>query len=296
LIGLIISLLVVATRSSVPLILASVGEVVTEKAGIVNIGIEGFMLLAGVVAAVVDYATGSPLLGLLAGAGVGFILGLIHGAASAKLKANQIVLGIGINILAFGIGVAVLNHVWGNPGQSAPLPTIPPIRIDGYFTTPMFLAAIAIALAALYIMTRTTLGLEISACGEDPHSAEALGVKVETLQTLVTAVAGILHGLAGAYLVVDYIGQFTRDITAGRGFIALAIVVLSNWNTILALAASYLLGLAEATALNLQAILGVPALSDLLNTLPYIAALVAITIYGVKARAPAWLGRPYIKE
>jgi len=296
-VGLLISVLLAATGPSVVLILAAVGEILTEKSGIVNIGIEGMMLISGLAAAVAAYYTGSPWIGVLVAIGVGGILGLIHGAASAKLKANQIVLGIGLNMFAIGLGVAVLTSVWGNPGHSSPLPRIPTLSVGGYPLNPFFLIAIAISIAAHYILTRTGLGLTIASCGENPRSAEAMGVRVELVQTLVTSLAGMLHGLAGAILVLGYVGSFTRDVTAGRGFVALAIVVVSNWNPIAALLAGYLFGVAEVSALTLQAIYGMTlGISELLNTIPYIAAIVAVALYGAKARAPSWLGKPYIKE
>ncbi|HIP66149.1 MAG TPA: ABC transporter permease [Pyrodictium sp.] len=296
-IELLIPVLLAATGPSAVLVLAAVGEILTEKSGVVNIGIEGMMLISGLAAAVTTHYTGSPWLGVLAAMCVGCILGLIHGAASAKLKANQIVLGIGLNMFAVGLAVAVLIAVWGNPGHSSPLPRIPALNVGGYSFNPFFLLAVGASIAAHYILTRTGLGLTIASCGENPRSAEAMGVRVELVQTLVTGLAGLLHGLAGAILVLGYVGSFTRDITAGRGFVALAIVVVSNWNPLAALVAGYLFGTAEVLALTLQAAYSTtPGISELLNTIPYIAAIAAVALYGVKARAPSWLGKPYIKE
>ncbi|HIP85655.1 MAG TPA: ABC transporter permease [Pyrodictium sp.] len=294
---LLVPVLLAATGPSVTLILAAVGEILTEKSGIVNIGIEGMMLVSGLVAAVTAHYTNNPWLGILAAMGVGGFLGLVHGIASAKLKANQIVLGIGLNMFAVGLAVAVLTAVWGNPGHSSPLPRIPALSIGGYPFNPFFLTAIGASIAAYYILTKTGIGLTITSCGENPRSAEAMGVRVELVQTLATSLAGLLHGLAGAILVLGYVGSFTRDITAGRGFVALAIVVVSNWNPLAALLAGYLFGVAEVLALTLQALYGLTlGISELLNTIPYIVAIVAVALYGVKARAPSWLGKPYIKE
>lgn len=294
---LLVPVLLAATSPSVILVLAAVGEILTEKSGIVNIGIEGMMLISGLAAAVATHHTGNPWVGVLVAMAVGGILGLVHGVASAKLKANQIVLGIGLNMFAIGLAVAVLISVWGNPGHSSPLPRIPTLSIGGCPFNPFFLIAVGVSVAAYHILTRTGLGLTIASCGENPRSAEAMGVRVELVQTLVTGLAGILHGLAGAVLVLGYVGSFTRDVTAGRGFVALAIVVVSNWNPLAALAAGYLFGVAEVLALTLQAIYGMAlGISELLNIIPYIAAIIAVALYGIKARAPSQLGKPYIKE
>jgi len=297
LVNLVLSILVGGLGPAVPLALASVGEIATERSGIVNIGIEGMMLISGLVAAVATYYTGSPLLGLLCGGFMGFLLGLLFGYVSAYLKANQIVAGIGVNLLAVGVAVAVLQAIWGGPGQSSSLPTLSSICVAGVCFSPYgLLLLICIPVLAYYVLERTALGLIVKSCGEDPRAAEAMGVPVELVQCLVTGCAGFLHGLAGSYLVLGYIGRFTRTITAGRGFIALAIVVISNWNPVAALIASYLFGVAEVTSLTLQVVVGAPGVAELFNTLPYVAAIVAVAVYGVRAKAPAWLGRIFVRE
>ena len=292
----IADLIFIAFGAMVPITLAALGEIITERAGVVNIGLEGIMLISSLTAAIATYYTDNPYLGLLAGIATGLLIGFVHALISVKLKGNQIVSGIGINIFAYGIVVVALVYIWGNYGQSAPLTSIPRVGVGTYAVSPIFILTILLGIGLYFFLFRTTAGLKLRACGEDPRSAEAMGVKVELVRIIATTVGAAFSGLAGAYMSVDYIGQFTKEITSGRGFIALANVVFSNWNPLFALVGGFIFGFSDAVARYLEIILMMPGLSYLFKTIPYLTTLVIVGIFFKRARMPRALGKPYIKE
>lgn len=302
--GSLPQLAVAMVRLSVPYIMAAVGEIIIEKAGIVNIGIEGTMLISAFTGTLTTYLTGNPILGLMAGVAVAIVLGALHGTISVYLKGDQIVAGVGINAFAMGITVVGLKLVWGgSQGQSAYTASIQPISFGpGVEVSPLFFVAIAAAVLAWWLLFRTTLGLKIRACGEDPKAAEAMGVRVERMRFLVTTLAASLFGLAGAYLSLDWTNAFTKNMTNGRGFIALANVAFSGWNPLIAIAGGLIFGFFEALALRLNAVLSVvlPSASVqmtyIVRAVPYIAVIAVVAAFAKRARAPSSLAKPYIKE
>ncbi len=302
--GSLPQLAVTMVRLSVPYIMAAVGEIIIEKAGVVNIGIEGTMLISAFTGTLITYFTGNPVLGLLAGVAVAILLGALHGAISVYLKGDQIVAGVGVNAFAMGITVVGLKLVWGgSQGQSAYTASIQPISLGpGINISPLFFVALAAALIGWWLLFRTTLGLKIRACGEDPKAAEAMGVNVERMRFLVTTLAASLFGLAGAYLSLDWTNAFTKNMTNGRGFIALANVAFSGWNPLLAIVGGLIFGFFEALALRLNAVLSVvmPSASVqmtyIVQAIPYIAVIIVVAIFAKRARAPSSLAKPYIKE
>lgn len=302
--GSLPQLAVAMVRLSVPYIMAAVGEIIIEKAGIVNIGIEGTMLISAFTGTLTTYLTGNPILGLMAGVAVAIALGALHGTISVYLKGDQIVAGVGINAFAMGITVVGLKLVWGgSQGQSAYTASIQPISFGpGVEVSPLFFVAIAAAVLAWWLLFRTTLGLKIRACGEDPKAAEAMGVRVERMRFLVTTLAASLFGLAGAYLSLDWTNAFTKNMTNGRGFIALANVAFSGWNPLIAIAGGLIFGFFEALALRLNAVLSVvlPSASVqmtyIVRAVPYIAVIAVVAAFAKRTRAPSSLAKPYIKE
>ena len=283
-----------------PLLLASVGEIIAERSGIVNIGVEGIMLLGAFAAELAAWATGSPLLGLAAGLLVGAALGLLHAGISVYLRGDQIIAGIGVNFAAYGAAVVGMAAVWaGQRGVAPRVEKLPTINIAGVEVSTLALASIIVAVLAWLLLERTVWGLRLSACGEDPRSAEAMGVNVYRMRTLATVLGAVLAGAAGAYLVVGLLGTFTKTITGpGRGFIALANVAFSNWNPLLAILGSYVFGFFEALSVALSSGMLRIELSYPLKTIPYLgtlAVLVAVSLME-KGRMPRALGKPYIKE
>lgn len=283
-----------------PILLTTVGEIITEKSGIVNIGLEGVLNLSAFVAAVTSFTTGNPLLGLITGTAIGALLGLIHGVASTYLKGDQIVIGISINIISYAISVLGLVALWRQHGASPRVPSLPTVFLaEGYSLSPLAAISVAIAISVWWFLTRTGLGLKIRACGEDPRAAEAMGVKVYSIRVLSTVLGSTLTGLAGAHLVLGIVTQFVRGIAAGRGFIALANVAFSGWNPLIAVVGAYIFGFLEALSYHAQTLLqgsAALALAYPLRTLPYVGTLVAISIFRWRAKAPRALGKPYIKE
>ncbi|MCE4612141.1 MAG: ABC transporter permease [Desulfurococcales archaeon] len=290
---------VLALATMVPITLAALGEIVSEKAGIVNIGLEGIMLLAAWVAAASYLEAGVGYIGAyVLGAIVGLALGLIHGVLSVYLKGDQIVMGIGLNIFAVGATILGTYALWGvfsNSPSFDPMPGL--IVVSGVKISPLVPATIALGIVLWAFLQKTVIGLRLRACGEDPRSAEAMGVNVLLYQVMAAGFSGLTAGLAGAYLSIDYQGVFAKNMTAGRGFIALANVAFSGWDPLLALLGGYLFGFFQALAISLNIALQEEALSSIINTIPYLATLAAVAVVARRrVRIPRWIGRPYIKE
>lgn len=281
----------------VPILLASVGEIINEKSGVVNIGLEGILTLAAFVATVITFMSGKPLLGLITGLLVGTCSGVLHGIISVYLRGDQIISGIGFNIFAYGISVMGLVTIWQQHGASPPVNTLPTITLIGkYYLSPLTIIALAITVIIWYWLFKTSSGLKLRACGEEPHAAEAMGVNVLKVRFLATVFGATLTGLGGAYLAVGWIGQFTRAIAAGRGFIALANVAFSNWNPILAILGSFIFGFFDVLSTYLQIKVQAIALTYPLKALPYIGTLVIVALFIGRTRMPRALAKPYIKE
>jgi len=281
----------------VPILLASVGEIITERSGVVNIGLEGILTLSAFTATVITFTTGNPCLGLLIGLVIGALSGILHGVISVYLRGDQIICGIGFNAFAYGISVMGLVSIWQQHGASPPVETLPMITIAGkYSISPLTIIAITIALAAWYWLFKTSSGLKLRACGEDPRAAEAMGVNVLRTRFLATIIGATLTGLGGAYLATGWIGQFTRAIAAGRGFIALANVAFSNWNPLLAILGSFIFGFFDVLSIYLQIKVQTIALTYPLKAIPYIGTLIVVSLFIGRAKMPKALGKPYIKE
>lgn len=298
----VLGLLSQMLTAAVPILLASIGEIVAERSGVVNIGLEGILVLSAFVSSSVTFSTGNPYLGLLSGLLVGLISGSLHAVISVHLKGDQIIAGVGFNTLAYGISILGLINTWGHHGASPMVSKVPFVWAPIYLS-PLLPVALALAVACWYWLFRTPSGLRLRACGEDPRSAEAMGVNVMRTRFLATVLGAMLTGLGGAYIAVGWIGQFTRHISAGRGFIALAIVVLSGWNPLLAIAGSLTFGLFDAISLYLPVKmqlmnpnLNLTSLSYVFRTIPYLAVLLAVSLFFRRGRAPRELGRAYIKE
>jgi len=288
---------VLTLTSMVTVALTAIGEVIAERSGVVNIGLEGIMLSTAWLGAFAALKSGSALVGLLAGALLGALLGLAHAVISVYIKGDQIIAGIGVNIAAAGATALATRAAWGNYGQSPPIGVTPPSMVVlGQRVSFMVFVSIAVALIVWWFLEHTTPGLKVKAVGDDPRSADALGINVELTRLTATTIGGALAGLAGAYLSVDYVGSFVKLMSAGRGFIALAAVAFSGWNPLYALLGSYIFGLSDAVAQYYQIVSGATAGAYLFKTIPYAVTLVAVVATAGKARMPKALGRPYYRE
>ena len=286
-----------------PIMLAALGELIVEESGIINVGIEGAMLAGAFFALAATYFSGSVALGLCAGMLAAVAIDAIFAMLVVNLAANQVVTGTALNILALGVTGVFYRKLFGVTGKAfmvtpvakiplgplARIPILGPVLFDQnalvYFTfilIPIF----------WYLISRTRYGLRLRAAGERPEAADALGLGVYRIRWEALIVAGGLTGLAGAYLTLAYANTFVENISAGRGFVALSVVILGRWNPWGLAAASVLFGAAMALQFGLQA-LGTVVPYQLFLALPYALTLVVLAGVGGQAAAPSALGEPY---
>ncbi len=287
-------------RTATPLALAALGETVTERAGVINIGLEG-VILAGAFGALVGAGVG--------GVGIAFFMGAMAGAVTAalfafftvRLRADQIITGTAINLLVFGLTGSLYEAFYGARGAALTIPTMGPLRIAGLASVPIIGPALfdqpvityalyALAPAVSWWMYRTHGGLALRAVGENPAAAEVAGISPRRVQWLATLFGGALGGASGAVLVVAQAGTFAEGMSAGRGFIAIAVVVLGRWHPVGAMVAALLFGAASALQFALQAT-GWHVPYQFFLALPYLLTLAALAGVAGRTRAPAALGK-----
>lgn len=283
-----IAFLLLAVAYSTPVLLAALGELVCERAGIVNIGLEGQMLVGALVAVIVSIATGQPLLGALAALLASALMGGLFALFSVGMKRDQVIVGTTLNFLALGL-TGVWFRAWLKGVKSPTAPTLP-----GWDSWSV-LTFLALLLAPLfhYLINRTRLGLAIRATGEKPEAAAAAGYGVNWLRTGACLICGALCGLGGAALSIGLSNTFTEEMTGGRGFVALAVVVFGRWKPLGVLGAALLFALADAGQARLQAMGVFKIPYPLFLMLPYVLTLLALALRGAKVRPPAALGEPF---
>lgn len=273
---------------AMPVALAALGETVVQRSGLINIGLEGVMLNSALFGLLVSLGTGSPWLGLLAGCGVGLLTAVLFGAFAVSWGVDQVVLGTAINLLALGLTGTVFRDRFGATGDLLNAPMLPKVLgVD-----PMIAIGILIAIVLTLLLQRTTWGLAVKSAGHYPEAATAAGYSVTRLRYEALMIGGLLGGLGGAYLSVGIARSFAENMTAGRGFVAIAMVTFGRWNPVGVLAASLLIGVVESLQLFLQA-KGWQAPYQLMLALPYLVALAVLVVAGRGSMAPAALGRPY---
>lgn len=295
---LILDIVTQSTWAMTPILLATLGEIFAERSGVVNIGLEGIMLLSAFTAVAIADKTVNPWLGVLAAVAMGAFIGAIHAFITVYLKGNHIISGIGINMFATGFVAYGIEVVWGvrgyyNPRYEAKVPRIPGLGIS-----PLFLASMLLVILFYIVIYRTDYGLKVRACGENPEAADVVGIPVEKTQFIATIIGAAVTGLAGAVLSIDWLATITKELPAGRGFIALALVNFANWNPIYALGGSFLFGSLWTLTEYLKNIESAKALIPLplINTIPYIATLLVVAGLIGKSRPPAFTGTPYQRE
>lgn len=273
-------------RVSTPLIFAALGGLICERSGVINIALEGLMLIGAFFAVAGTYWTGNVFFGLLIGIGCAMLGALIHATWSITFRGDQIVVGTAVNLIALGLTAFLVKSIWGQAGGSERVHSLPKFWGMSILVPIAFLAVPLVA----FFLFRTKQGLRLQACGEHPQAAVSAGIDITKYRYLAVLASGVLAGLGGAYLSVGNLNYFTLDMTNGRGFIALAAVILGGWSPWGALGAALLFGAAEGVQVQGQSTPGFPISSDLLVALPYIVTLIAITLF-VKARSgPAGLG------
>lgn len=307
-------------RLATPLLLACLAGLFSERSGIFDIGLEGKMLAAAMASGAVAFMTGSVWLGLLAGIGASLIFAAIHGIASITFRGNQLISGVALNFLASGITVLIAQALFGQGGRTPPLsgaarfnpvtlpfadelqgvPILGPLYhevISGH----SFLVYLAIALVPIswWVLNRTRFGLRLRAVGENPAAVDTAGVSVVGLRFAAVAITGVLCGLAGAYMATALQAGFGREMTAGRGYIALAALIFAKWRPVAALWACLLFGFFQALALRpdvVQAVVQVKVPVPFLDALPYILTVIVLAGFIGKAIPPRAGGEPYVKE
>lgn len=295
-----------SVRLGVPLALAAMGEAIAERSGVINIGIEGSIIGGALAGALGALWLGGAVPGVVLGAVAGGAVAFVFAAFAIGLGTDQIITGTAITLGGLGLTGAIYQARFGVTGTALTLPTLPPVRIPvlaelPWIGTALFeqapTAYLAYALAPLlwYFIFRTEWGLELRAAGEDPDAASAAGVRVRWTRFCATVFGGALAGVAGAHLALAHAGTFSENMSAGRGFIAIAVVVLGRWNPVLVLAAALLFGAASALQFLMQA-LGLDVPYQLFLAFPYLLTLAALAGWVGRARAPASLAMPWPKD
>ena len=295
------ALLAATLRYATPLVFAAIGGLFSERSGVINIGLEGMMLTGAFFAALGADATGSWLLGLLIGMAAGGVLALVHALFTVTLRADQIVSGVALNLLALGVTGYLYVDVFGAEGTPDSLPQVPDVYLPLIADVPFFgdvfgdlnllvwLGLILVAVTAVVVF-RTPAGLRLRSAGENPLAAETAGLSVARLRYRAVVLSGVLAAAGGAYLSIGFVHSFGQDMTAGRGFLALAALIAGRWRPGGVLAATLVFGFSSALAQRL------PVFSEsgavLFQALPYVLTLIIVA--GVVGRSipPAALGRP----
>ncbi len=283
-----ISFLTQMIRIAVPYLFAASGGVIAERSGIISLGLEGYMLTGAFSATLGTHYSGSPWIGVLAGIFGGLVFGLLQAVASIRYRADQVVTGIAINLLAIGVTRFFLKLAFASSSNSP--------RIEGFggnialhgFDNPLLWLGLLVAPALAFVLYRTPFGLRVRAVGEHPAAAESLGIKASLIQYVAVAISGILAALGGVFLALDQ-HQFTDQMTAGRGFIAVAAVIFGRWDPVRAALACLFFAFAETLQIQLQGTQLIP--SQFIEMIPYLLTIIALA--GVVGRAvpPAALGK-----
>lgn len=274
-------------RITVPYALTALGGVMSERSGVVNIALEGILVTGAFTCAVGAYELQSVTAGAIAGALGGMLIAALYALVVIRFHADQIVAGVAINLLAYGLTRYLLKLIYDSTSNS---PNTPGFAGD-ILANPMFWLVVVIALGIHILVNRTRAGLRLRAVGDHPTAAGTLGVPVELVRWKAVLAAGALAGLGGSWLALANHG-FVAEMSGGRGYIALAAVIMGSWRPLWACAACLLFGFAEAIQFNLEASnIGVPG--ELTQTFPYVLTMVALAGFIGRSRAPAALGRPY---
>jgi general nucleoside transport system permease protein len=298
-------LLVAAVALAAPLMFAAMGETISETAGVLNIQLEGMMLFGAFAGVLATYATGSVPLGFVAAALGGALLAWIHGVICFVFRGNQVVSGVVLNILALGVTSFLLTTVLA-PRVSKSIATVPDIEIPLLSKLPlvgralfdqdvMVYVAFLLVPAVWWLLNRTTTGLALKAAGERPHAAESLGVDVTRVRWGALLTCGLLAGIGGGQLALAGIGFFTQNLTAGRGFIALAAVVFGRWRPVGVAIAVMVFAIADAFQARAGA-LGIHVPYQLLVALPYVVTVLAVAGLMRGSRGPAFLSVNHHKD
>lgn len=298
-----LSLLLSTMRLATPLVLAALGGMFSERSGVINIALEGKMLAGAFTAAAVTYAAdvklgmgnASPWIGLLAAMLAGLFIAAIYAVTCIRFNADQVVSGAAINILMFGIPGFLSGAFFLSSGST---PQLPKEHLIPW--TPIVFAFFILVPLSWYILYHTPFGLRLRAVGEKPEAADAAGVSVNRMRYSGVLLAGILAGIGGAYLSIGQSSLFTRNMTSGRGFIALAALIFGKWRPVQTMLACLLFGFTEAVSIQMQGAVKLPSGEDIpvqfIQMVPYVLTIIVLAGFIGSSRPPRALGIPYQKE
>ena len=296
-----------------PLTYAAIGGMFSERSGVVNIGLEGMMLMGAFFGAYGADKTGSWALGILIGIASGCALGLVHAFFAIHLRADQIVGGTAVNFLALGITGYLYNDIYGNNGTPTNLPAIPNVHLSFLSSIPphglgsflenvfgnlnlMIWLSYVVLILSWVILFRTALGLRIRSVGEHPRAADTVGISVYATRYVSVVTSGGLAAMGGVFLSIGFVNSFTENMTAGRGFIALAALIFGRWRPFGAFGATLLFGFASALAPQFQNVQSWSTYGTLFEALPYLLTLIAVAGLIGRSIPPAADGKPYVKQ
>jgi simple sugar transport system permease protein len=287
-------------RLATPLIFAALGGMFSERAGVINIALEGLMLAGAFTAAVVTYELNNPYLGFLSGIAVGGLVALVFAVAVIKFEADQVVTGFAVSLLMLGLPAVISSRLYDSAGSTQQIPR--EHLLPNFYNRISIASILAFLLvpACWYVLYKTPFGLRIRAAGENPGAADAAGVNVIRLRYIAVVLSGVLAAAGGAYLSIGQSSLFTRGMTAGRGYIALAALILAKWKPIPVLLACLFFGFTEALAIQMQGVIKMPSGEDVpvqfIQIIPYVLTIVVLAGFIGLSRAPKALGIPYRKE
>lgn len=284
--GVVIALQIL--RIAIPYLLTSIGATFSERGGVINLALEGMILIGAFGATVGQFLSGSVWIGMLLAISLGFLVALIHAFVSVTLKANQILSGVALNILVVGVTQFFLSFIFHSSSNSE--------RIEGFgdisiLTNPIFLFTVILVPISHVLLFKTSFGLRLRATGESAETVDALGISPQKMRYNGVLISGVLAALAGAYLAYEQ-HSFTDGMSAGRGYISLAAMIIGKWNPVGATLASLLFAGAETLELNLQSG-AIP--SQLIQALPYLVTLLVLVGFIGKSEPPKEVGKPYEK-
>ena len=299
-------IIITIATAATPLLIAALGELVVERSGVLNLGVEGMMVMGAVSGFAVALTTGSPWLGVMAAIVVGALFSLLFGFLTLTLVTNQVATGLALTLLGIGLSGMIGESFVGQPGVKLGaiyIPGLTDIPLVGrlfFGQDPIFYLSILLTFGVAWFLFRTRAGLTLRSVGDNHTSAHALGINVIGIRYLAVMFGGACAGLAGGFLSLVYTPQWIENMSAGRGWIALALVVFASWRPLRVLAGAYLFGAVSIGQLHAQALgIGIP--SQLLSSLPYLATIVVLVLISRNRRltlinTPASLGRPFVPD
>lgn len=301
-----IAIMLTIATAATPLLIAALGELIVERSGVLNLGVEGMMVMGAVTGFGAAQLTGSAYVGVLAAIICGALFSLLFAVLTLSLATNQVATGLSLTLLGLGASGMIGENFIGLPGiklQAITIPLLSDIPIVGrllFAQDAIFYISIILTIAIWYFVFRTRAGLTLRSVGDNHGSAHALGINVLKVRYMAVMFGGACAGLAGAHLSLVYTPQWTENMTAGRGWIALALVVFASWRPVRIVAGAYLFGAVTIAQFHVQA-QGIAIPSQLLSALPYIATIVVLVLISTNKRmtmknTPASLGKPFVPD